>query len=216
MATDKSLHTADSQQQVLVSNLPSYTGVTDVEPDVLTRAMSFSVLYLTLTGCPQPGDLDTAPGETDADTDADADSDADADADSDADADADTDTDTDTDTTGVDPGTYTGASSGEILFENSLYPCQGSASVTVDSGGLASGEMNCNDEARGVDCAIAFDGYDTNNSENTDVVFDCYMSQIGTLSMYPVGGDQLHISANLTVSTDSFEYDMSAITTRTD
>ena len=197
----------------VVHSLGQTNSVPCKEPEVLTRALSFSLFYLALAGCVEPGHRDTGPGETDADSDADADADSDADADADSDADADA--DADADTTEVAPGTYAGPSSGEILFETNLYSCQGNASVTVDSGGLGSGEMNCNDEARGVDCAIAFDGYDINAAATSDVVFDCYMSQTGALSLYSVG-DQLHISANLTVSSDSFEYDMVAIATRTD
>jgi hypothetical protein len=40
------------------------------------------------------------------------------------------------------------------------------------------------------------------------------MSETGTLTIFSVGGNQLHISADLTVG--SFEYGMVAITTRTD
>jgi hypothetical protein len=155
-----------------------------MEPVVLTRALSLSVFYLALTGCLEPRILDTAPVETDADNDE------------------------------VEPGTYTGTSSGEVLFEGTVYSCQGNASVTVDSGGLGSGQMNCDDQENGVDCAIAFNGYDINASDSLDVVFDCYMSETGTLTIFSVGGNQLHISADLTVG--SFEYGMVAITTRTD
>jgi len=100
------------------------------------------------------------------------------------------------------------------LFEGGVYGCQGNVSVTVDSGGLGSGQMNCDDQENSVDCAIEFDGYDINASGSLDVVFDCYMSEIGTLTIFSVGGNQLHLSANLTVG--SFQYGMVAIASRTD